>query len=264
MKISIDSTLERLQEAELEKIKRQFLDEAFRGHPGDAELFEFEDIDRQCLVYPDGQFTIYGFFHYLGESFRIHATFYDGRKPWVSVITYSECYEFRSVRDAVSFCKQFRQTPDPGYAELQERCFKDIETPAWEIIKGQFAGLDPDDRVQMSVEGYQLSQHYTPQRFNTLHVEFRYKEIPIWMSSSLYEEDPSYRDVNGTVEFKVQYRMIRRLCSLAEAVAFLKTDPKYVEPLSKYEEEHPDAGTAREGREHCCRIVDMTGGESRS
>ena len=172
MKISIDSTLERLQEAELEKIKQQFLDEAFRGHPGDAELFEFEDIDRQCLVYPGGQFTIYGFFHYLGESFRIHATFYDGRKPWVSVITYSECYEFRSVRDAVSFCKQFRQTPDPGYAELQERCFKDIETPAWEIIKGQFAGLDPDDRVQMSVEGYQLSQHYTPQRFNTLHVEF--------------------------------------------------------------------------------------------
>jgi|GEM_PF-6741322 len=76
MTIEIDSELRRLQTIQLEKIKQQFLEEAFAECPEDAKRFEFEDIGEQCLVYPKGEFKIYGFFHYKGDSYRMIVTFW--------------------------------------------------------------------------------------------------------------------------------------------------------------------------------------------
>lgn len=239
MDIEIDSELRRLQAIQLEKIKQQFLEEAFAECPEDAERFEFEDIGEQCLVYPKGEFKIHGFFHYKGDSYRMIVTFWGGQRPWVELLHNAHVYQFRSVSDAVAFCKNYKGTPSPGYAALQERVFGQIAPEIEELIRFQLKSLSEEDRADVIVEGYSTSCLFVRNHpYWSIFVEFRYKDIPILMGN-YYDSDDSVNR-RSTVDFKVRFRMKRGLCSLAEAIEYIKTNPEYVEQLEEYEEKHTD------------------------
>ena len=107
MKIIIDSKLQKLQETQLERVKQLFIKESFAGHPEDALRFEFEDIDKRCLVYPKGEFTIRGIFNFRHKNFRISATYWGDAGPLVQVVHYSNVYAFSSMANAIAFCKHF-------------------------------------------------------------------------------------------------------------------------------------------------------------
>lgn len=127
MKIDIDPELKSLQERQLDKIKEQFLEEAFLDCPEEANRFSFESIDERCLVYPNGEFKVFGFYHYMQEEFRIHVTFYGNEMPWVEVIHSYYVYTFRSMRDAISFCQNYRRRVTLGFARTASHAFKTTE-----------------------------------------------------------------------------------------------------------------------------------------
>lgn len=52
-----------------------------------------------------------------------------------------------------------------------------------------------------------------------------------------YDSDDSVKR-RGTVDFNVRFRMKRGLCSLAETIEYIKTNPEYIEQLEEYEQTH--------------------------
>ena len=231
MEIHIISELQRLQDLQLRRIKRQFLAESFRDNPEDAKWFVFEDIDRECLVYPKGTFSIHGFFNYLGQEFRIIATLRDGTAPWVSVFSFSQEYQFRSMADAISFCKSYRRRVNPYLAQHLTQEFNQIDSIVKRRIDWLLDELTPEDRILVKVDEFGIQHSY---QFNcdTLWVSFSYKGIKIDMACSIYPYDP---EDNGVLEFRVNYKMKRELSSLYEAIEFLKTNPEYIEPLDEFD-----------------------------
>ncbi len=236
MKIDIDPELKLLHERQLDKIKEQFLEEAFSDCPEEANRFSFESIDERCLVYPNGEFKVCGFYHYMCKEFRIHVTFFGNEMPWVEVIHYHFVYTFRSMRDAISFCQNYRRRVTPGFARTASLAFETTDSIMEDIIKRQFEGLEPEDKRAVHVESYFVERLYSHYDYYCLNVHFSYQGIDIEMCCCFTLDNPTNLD-RGVVEFNVKFRLKRQLSSLSETIDFIKSDPEYIGSLENHEDE---------------------------
>lgn len=227
-----ENELQDLVTSHKERFKQDFLEDVFKGHPEDARTFEIEDIDGDNILYPYGDFCIRGFYHYMNAEFRVITTFRDGEeKPWVSVILYSHDYQFRSMADAIAFCKNYRRRQNPELTRMQAGGFKSIDEIAGRFLHYQMACLSDEDKEHIEVKEYSVMHSYE-WNYCTLTAALTYKGTRIEMASSFFPDAPSE---SGAVEFRVNYKMKRELTNFRDVIEFLKTNPEYVEPLEEYD-----------------------------
>ena len=227
-----ENELQELVASHKERFKQDFLEDVFNGHPEDARAFEIEDIEGDDILYPYGDFCVRGFYHYMNAGFRVITTFRDGEeKPWVSVILYSHEYQFRSMQDAIAFCKNYRRRQNPELTRMQANGFQRIDEIAGRFLHYQIVCLSDEDKELIEVKEYSVMHSYE-WNYCTLTAALTYKGTRIEMASSFFPDAP---EESGAVEFRVNYKMKRELSSLYEAIEFLKTDPEYIEPLDEFD-----------------------------
>ncbi len=153
MKIRIEPQLKQSLDAKIDQVKAQFIAEEFASLPEDAARFEIEDMDEWCVVYPEGNFCIRGMYHCPGEDYRIHYTNRKDDRPWVEVIIGTQVYSFRSMPDAIAFCKNYRSRPSPEFGKIQAENINKADAFIRKVIDYQIQGLSEEDRALVTVNG---------------------------------------------------------------------------------------------------------------
>lgn len=220
MEIQIPDELKAMMGKQLERIKRQFIEEQFSFDPKEGKRFTITEIEEQCLVYPKGTFKVEGEYRYGGETFFLQ-TYMREDKVFITIIR-EDVPEFNSMKDAIAYCRNSVKTGTNRVGRKLSVMEKSLEILIETAIGDELETLSENHRKNLFLENYSMTRYCSNEGGDvSLRISFKYKDIHnIDMVVSTILGDPEFEN-QLKLSFQIDYVHTSPLTSLAQAVEFI-------------------------------------------